>query len=282
VNGGRAVLNDLYRDLRDRRLLPIVIVLAVAIVAVPLLLGGGSEAPVTTGPVSTADSPEGGADALSPVVLADVPGLRDYRERLSRFNRRDPFKQQMTGKDTAQGGKGNLEQSGSTALDSVSSSSTSTTTGSSTTSDSSSTSTDSGSSSSGTSVPPDSSKNHGSGSGKPESKLVVTTIDVRVGKAGETKVLKGVESLEFLPGPKQPVVQFVQGDADGKHAAFVVSAAVTKSEGDGNCDPGRDDCQFLLMKKGDLQTFVYGEQQETYRLQLLAIHRELVPVKNPG
>ena len=111
--------------------------------------------------------------------------------------------------------------------------------------------------------------------------MVVTTIDVRVGRAGETKVLKGVESLQFLPGDKRPVVQFVQGDSDGTHAAFVVSADVTKSEGDGKCDPGRNDCQFLLMEKGDTQTFVYGAAQESYRLQLLAIHRELVPIKNP-
>jgi hypothetical protein len=272
------MLNDLYRDLRDRRLLPVVIVLGVAIVAVPFLLGGGSDGQVATAPVSTSDVPDGGAASLSPVVLADVPGLRDYKQRLSRFNRRDPFQQQMTGTDTAQGGKGNLKETGST-LDSVSSSSTSTaSTSSSTSSGSTTTSTDS--SSTDTGVPPDSG-HPGHGSGKPESRLVVTTIDVRVGRAGETKVLKGVESLQFLPGSKRPVVQFVQGDSDGTHAAFVVSRDVTRSEGDGNCDPGRNDCQFLLMAKGDTQTFVYGTAEESYRLQLLAIHRELVPVKTP-
>jgi hypothetical protein len=280
MSGARSTLNDLYRDLRDRRLLPVVIVLAVAIVAVPFLLGGGSEAPVATAPVSTADGPAGGAESLSPVVLADVPGLRDYRQRLSRFNRRDPFKQQMTGTGTAQGGKGNLEQTGSTTTDAVSSSTSTASTSSSTSSGTTTTSTDTGSSS-GTSTPPAPPEHPGNGSGKPEDRLVVTTIDVRVGRAGETKVLKGVESLQFLPGDKRPVVQFVQGDSDGTHAAFVVSADVTKSEGDGNCDPGRNDCQFLLMAKGDTQTFVYGAAQETYRLQLLAIHRELVPIKNP-
>lgn len=277
MSGARAMLNDLYRDLRDRRLLPVVIVLGVAIVAVPFLLGGGSETQVATAPVSTADTPAGGAESLSPVVLAEVPGLRDYRERLSRFNRRDPFKQQMTGTDTAQGGKGNLEQTGSTTVDTSSSSSTSSTSG---TPTDSTTSTDTGGSSPGGTVPPDG--NHGNGSGKPEDRVMVTTIDVRVGRVGKTKVLKGVESLQFLPGDKRPVVQFVEGDSDGTHAAFVVSAEVTKSEGDGKCDPGRNDCQFLLMEKGDVQTFVYGEAQETYRLQLLAIHRDLVPVKRPA
>ena len=36
-------LIDLYYDLRDRRLLPLVALVVVAIVAVPFLLGGGSE-----------------------------------------------------------------------------------------------------------------------------------------------------------------------------------------------------------------------------------------------
>ena len=74
------MLRDLYRDLRDRRLLPVVIALAVAIVAVPFLLGGGGSDPVPPPvPAATSQAGAGGADPLSPVVLADVPGLRDYR-----------------------------------------------------------------------------------------------------------------------------------------------------------------------------------------------------------
>jgi hypothetical protein len=272
------MLRDLYRDLRDRRLLPVVIALAVAIVAVPFLLGGGGSEPVPpSGPAATREAGAGGADPLSPVVLADVPGLRDYRKRLDEFHSRDPFKQQMTGSKTAQGGAGNLEDTGgsssgggSTALGSTPDTATSSPT------------TDTGSpTDTGTSTPPSSPGNSGGDHGQkpPEERIVKTTIDVRVGRAGKTKVLRDVESLQFLPGDKRPVVQFVEGDRDGTHAAFVVSADVTKSSGDGNCDPGRNDCQYLLMKKGDLQTFVYGDKQETYRLQLLAINRTTVPVK---
>ncbi len=85
------MLRDLYRDLRDRRLLPVVIALAVAIVAVPFLLGGGGSDPVSPSvPAATSEAGAGGADPLSPVVLADVPGLRDYRKRLDEFQSRDP------------------------------------------------------------------------------------------------------------------------------------------------------------------------------------------------
>jgi hypothetical protein len=280
------VLRDLYRDLRDRRLLPVVIVLAVAIVAVPILLGSGSSQTPPTPPADAAVAVKGSA-GLSPVVLADVPGLRDYRKRLDRFQSRDPFKQQLTGSRTAQGGKGNLQQTGSSTTSA--SASTSGPTGSTdvTTSPSQAPADTQASTDSGAPSSPGSSNSGGKGGkdgkgGKPEDRVIETTIDVRVGPAGATKVLKGVESLQFLPGEKRPVVQFVQGDRDGTHAAFVVSPAVTETEGDGRCDPGPNDCQFVLMKKGDLRTFVYGDKLETYRLQILAIHRELVPLSGSG
>lgn len=264
------VLRDLYRDLRDRRLLPVVIVLAVAIVAVPILLGGGSSPPPPTPPADVEAAGVHGSSTLSPVVLAEVPGLRDYRKRLSRFQSRDPFKQQMVGSHTAQGGDGNLEQTGSgTSTAAPTSPSDVTPPPSETPTD---TTTDGGA------TPP----GGGGKGGKPDDRVVETTIDVRVGRAGKTKVLKGVEPLQFLPGDKRPVVQFVEGDKDGTHAAFVVSPDVTETAGDGRCDPGRNDCQYVLMEKGDLRTFVYGDKQETYRLQILAIHREVVPASGSG
>lgn len=268
------VLRDLYRDLRDRRLLPVVIALAAAIVAVPILLGGGSSEPVPPTPPADATAAGGvaGSDALSPVVLAEVPGLRNFRERLDRFRRRDPFNQQMVGSHTAQGGAGNLEPTGSSTTASTASTAPTSTSASDTTSPS---QAPSGSSPNGATPGGGS---HGGG-GKPDHRVVETTIDVRVGAAGATKVLRGVESLRFLPGENRPVVQFVEGDADGTHAAFVVSRKVTETAGDGKCDPGRNDCQYLLMSPGDLRTFVYGDEHETYRLQLLAIHRHEVVAK---
>ena len=46
-------LNDFYLDLRDRRLLPVIALVVVAIVAVPFLLGDSKEAEV---PASTSRS----------------------------------------------------------------------------------------------------------------------------------------------------------------------------------------------------------------------------------
>ena len=82
------------------------------------------------------------------------------------------------------------------------------------------------------------------------------------------------------PASKTPVVQYVQGDIAATKAAFIVSPAVVTTDGDGKCDPGRNDCQFLLMRKGDEQTFEYGNNLRPYKLKVIDIHRVEVDPKD--
>ncbi len=266
---------EIFRDLRDRNMLIPAIALIVAIIAVPVLLGGGSAEVTTPVAPSAGAAPASmtGSAEVDPVVLAEVPGLRNYRERLDEFGARNPFKQQMTGGSgggeaaNADGGSGGSGGGSTSVTTDTSSTSTSTSTSSSTTSDtSSSTTTDTG----GT----------GSGGGKGETKVIQIQIDVRVGRPGKAKVLTDVKSLDFLPGDERPIVQFVEGDYAATKAAFVVSPEVISTEGDGNCDPGRNNCQFLLMKKGDVQFFDYGPKAKVYKLELLAINRVEVDPKD--
>jgi hypothetical protein len=266
---------QVYRDLDDRHMLIPAIVLVVAIIAVPLLLGGGGSNGTVASPAlpatETAPAAIKGSEEVDPVVLTEVPGLRDYRKRLDRFDARNPFQQQMVGGSGKGGSSGGGSGEGSSAAD------TSSSTGSGSTS-SSSTSTDtSGSTSSGGTTPaPD----DGGSSGGTVTKYIQITLDVKVGAPGKAKVLKGVEPLSYLPGKKTPVVQYVQGNLDATRAAFVVSPAVVSADGDGNCDPGRNDCQFLLMKKGDEQHFVYGNKLKDYKLKIIAINRKVIDAKN--
>jgi hypothetical protein len=224
-----------------------------------------------------------GTEEVEPVVLADVPGLRDYRKRLNGTNGRNPFIQQSVDKGKGKGGgnggggKGGSGGGGSSTATTSASTSTST-----------SGTTSSASSSSSTSPAPAPGSSGGGSSGgsggstkPPQDKLVKFTIDVRIGRAGDTEVLRDVEPLALLPGKKNPVVQYVNSDGSGKRAGFVVSPSVTSASGDGKCDPGRNNCQFLFMEVGDLQKLVYGDKQETYRLELLAINKTLVPFDAP-
>ena len=92
---------DIYHDLRERRLLPLIALVVVAIVAVPFLLGG-SEKPAPPLPaIGMAAGGESQAiDTSSLKVVQAKPGLRDYKKRLAHRKPRNPFKQQFTGSVT--------------------------------------------------------------------------------------------------------------------------------------------------------------------------------------
>ena len=254
---------EVYKDLDDRHMLIPAIVLVVAIVAVPFLLGGGSSTDSAPVPPAADAAPASmtGSEEVEPVVLADVPGLRDYRERLDRFDARDPFVQQMTGSSksstdsTTEGTGSGTDTSSSSSSSSTSSSSSSSTPP----------ATDTGSTGTGGTTPTE-----------PELKLIEITLDVKVGKPGKAKVLEDVKPLTLLPGRETPVVQYVQGDVAATKAGFILSPKVITSEGDGKCDPGRNDCEFLVMKKGDVQFFEYGDRLKTFKLEILAINRRVI------
>ena len=91
-------LADLYQDLRDRRLLPVVGLLLVAILATPILLrdSGSEETPAPVAPLAEG-SASNAAQTLQ--VVQSAPGLRNYKKRLRRREPVDPFHQRYTGAD---------------------------------------------------------------------------------------------------------------------------------------------------------------------------------------
>lgn len=104
-------LEDLYFDLKDRRLLPVVALALVALVAVPILLSGGEkEPPEVAAPTVAQEASEPKARTASLTVVRADPGLRDYRKRLRGRRPTDPFKQRFTApelKGAKLGSKGN-------------------------------------------------------------------------------------------------------------------------------------------------------------------------------
>lgn len=272
MNRASTLGKDLVQDLRDRNLLIPAIALLVLIVAVPMLLGSGGSGDSSSSapPAPTAPGSMSGSAEIDPVVLAEVPGLRDYKKRLNGDDGRNPFIQQTVDQPSDKGSGDGSGGSGGSGTDTGSTASTSTDTSATTGTSSSSSSSSTTPSGGGTTPDPGTTK-------PPKDKLVKYTIDVRVGRAGKTKVLKDVEPLQLLPGDKRPVVQYVNTSVDGSRAGFVVSPLVTSAEGDGKCDPGRNNCQFLFLEEGQIQKLVYGDKQETYRVELLRINKVLVP-----
>lgn len=256
-------LSDLFSDLRDRGLLPVVGLLVLCLVAVPFLLGGGGDdgAGTATTPATTASNGPLPGIETRPVVIASPAELRNYQERLAAFSSRNPFHQDLK---KAKGTGGGTPAAAATATDTV----TPATSSSSATSTTPSTST---APPSDTTTTPTTPSTGNPDSSNPVTKLISTRIDVRVGTIGKTKRIDDVRSLDFLPDPKHPVVEYLRGDFDLTSAAFVVSSAVTETEGDGTCAPSPAACEFLMLDVGQEQTFQYNG--ERYRLKLIAVTR---------
>ena len=241
-------ITDAIDELRDRQLLPIVIALAVAIVAVPVLLShDGSTPPSPVLPAGNASGPPTSSKPFA--VLADDPGLRDYRKRLDKLAAKDPFKQQYNEplKEAAALGETLSTTIGDTAIG-------------------------------GSTVVGGTTGDTGDDGGGSKTKTVVRTeylsylMDVALGEFGALKRYDDVETLSFLPSQKVPVLVFLGVGGKGSKALFLVSSDVSSISGTGTCVPSSSSpCNVLVMRTGQIEDMVYGPNGKSYRLKVLSI-----------
>jgi hypothetical protein len=272
------VFEDLYQDLRDRRLLPLVALIVVAIFAVPFLLKGGAE---EEAPAPSAAPPlEAGAPSASTslTVVPAAPGLRDYRKRLRHRDASDPFKPQYTGpmlEGTQLGG-------------SPETSTTTTTTESSDGSSAPSTGAEAGPPSGatgGSPAAPADGKNgngdEGAVTGDEGITFFTFAIDVKItktatqsdGRKSKPEVLEKdhVVPPASLPGEKTEVLTYIGLSPKSKKPLFLVSEDVTSIFGDVKCLSGSGRCQLLELEQGLPVTFLYGENDVRYKVSLLDV-----------
>lgn len=327
-------LVDLYWDLRDRHLLPLVALAAIACVAAPILLGSSSksEAPAPT-PGTTAGPPseavEGGGRSLA---LAEAePGLREPSKRLRGRSAQDPFKPHLPAK--ASGGSGAGGQGAAVPPGGGESGATIATTttpapaeaaagGGSGSSPGSGAVGGSGGSSPGggpggsETGPAERPPAHnppsgpgggggngagggqggnpgggegGSGSGKGGSgsggsgkiQLFSFAIDVKITKTtteanGAKSKPRAIEKERVLPPSplpykKRQVVTYLGISPTTRKPLFLVSEAVGAVFGEAKCVAGEGRCQLVELEKGFPVTFVYGENDVRYKIQVLKI-----------
>jgi hypothetical protein len=272
------LVKDLYYDLYDRHLLPLVALVIVAIVAAPFLLGGGSEeAPPPAAGGTAGISALEESDPASLTVVESTPGLRDYRKRLARRQPTNPFKQRYTHVELS-GAQLNPQTEGSP--DSTTTSTTTVTGGSVESTESSGESTAPSSDSS-----PDGTVPGGQDAdGKSELTFYAFAIKVRIVESGgkeadsgqasakkqEPIVRERVLPLTPLPGEKAPVVTYMGSSKKGK-ALLMVSSEVKSTFGDAKCISGDDICQLLEAEPGFPTTFVYGYNETRYTINVLKI-----------
>jgi len=274
-------LYDLYYDLKERHLLPLVALLIVAMVAAPIYFNGKSkpetEAAAVPGPAATGSSVAAGGETL--VVARSEPGLRDYRRRLRHYRAVDPFRG-GEGEASAPSEVTNVSPAASTPTPAVPTEATVV-----------------GGESS---VPPPAPIEvpstpepsggpveypTGSTGGPTRTRYASDSIDVRIltvpresanEKAEkETKpkaqVRRNLPELTMLPARGIPAATYIGLTNDGKKALFVVSSDVVSLFGEGRCIIGSQSCQLLALEPGLPETFVYGPHERTYRIELLKI-----------
>jgi hypothetical protein len=242
--------SDLMEDMRSRNLLPLVILLVLAIVAVPFLIGGsGSEQAATPSSALSGAPAEAPPETLSAVVAYE-PGLRDYKRRLERLNPTNPFVQQFA--PAAAAASDALSEGGGLDVPPV----------------------DGGSSGG-------SEGGGGAGGGgtpqprepKTETKYWTYETDVLTGQTGTpAQPRNNIPMFAYLPSDEVPALSYMGVANDGKQAVFLVSDGVTDIGGSGTCFPDASDCQLLGLTPGQLAQLTYGGL--SYDIQVVRIVRK--------
>jgi hypothetical protein len=252
---------DVYQDLRNRHLLPLVALLLVAIAAVPFLLGESGnpeeEAEELAG-ISATASPSGNHF----VVTRANPGLRVYKKRLAHHSPTDPFHQRFTSPvheegEEAEGASG--EGGTEPAVGEGGGEETS------------------GGESTGTTT--QTTETHTTRYFTWEVDVKVTPVSTNGAPSkAEPSVRHNLPELTALPGRKSPALTFMQPSADGQKALMLVNANVQSLFGEGVCVSGGETCQLLALKKGFPETVVYGGNERIFKIELLDVH--LVQTRN--
>ncbi len=261
------VLVDLYRDLRDRRLLLPFGLLAGALVLVPLALSKSSH---PSPPPAVAPS-AGKASAAQPAVLTAEVGVRNYNQRLAALKEKDPFKRHFKLPGGNSGGKSaQPPQAGSATSVPPSSSTTSASapTVSATPSSAGYTPTPgSGSTTTRTVTVP---------SHPPKPQAYRAVVDLKIGEPTKLEQLNGVKPLTELPHASNPIVALLGATLDRTSATFLVSRDVSSVQGGGGCAPDRSACQLLTMKPGGKAKLTDSFGGKTYVLKVLDIRLQRV------
>lgn len=248
---------DLFRDLRDRRLLPLIAVLAVGIVVVPFALSQSSPNPGSVDTPSSGGAPDGGSAEPRLAVVSNESGIRDYRRRLG-DDPSDPFRQLFTspllegselggdgtGPTTEIGGDGSGAPAGPTTPVEPASPD-------------------------GTDLPP--------GDGEEEPTLPpeaepAYVVSLRAGPPDDMKLQKLSEPT-ILPSEDNPLLVFNGPDGKGRKAIFRVTSEVNAVYGEAECLKGTDRCERLAVEEGDTITVLYGEDDRAYRLTVVDVDR---------
>ena len=262
-----------FQDLRERKLLPVAVLLLVALIALPVfMLKKAPAVPAGTSTVTNA-TPAAAAGLPTPqqVLSSDKPlvslAVLEDPSNLNTFKERNPFKPlQKLASSSSDSSKGSGTAAGSDSSPSDSSGSGSSGSGS------------SGGSSEGTGGSGGTGGGSTGGGGtdttpttptqpsQPEKQLsYVADLSFRTAKT--TRQLRGVQKTQLIPSQSNPLLVFLGVDATGNKAVFLVDSTLSVAAGEGTCKTSDDDCATLSLEPGQLEVFK-DDKGNRYELQI--------------
>jgi hypothetical protein len=249
-----SAVTNMWRQLVQRRLWPVAIILIAALAAVPLTLAKDPE-PTPAPPPAQVDTKS--ELATTPIVAAATPADRAKRRKVL-GSKKNPFASVKPADpaDDAQDAKGPVvvtSPTGGTSGDTGSSGDGATGGG----------STPSTGTTPTTPVTP----------APAPKKYALQELTVRFGGAEDAK-RQSVKRLQALPSAEAPVLIYM-GVKEGK-AVFLVDHGVAPI-GDGDCKPSPDQCEEIRLREGETEfvdvTDETGAVVGQYQLDLIKIHK---------
>ena len=258
------LITDTWRGLVRRKLWPVALLLVAALVAVPLTLAKQPEVvPVAANAGASADDALPATFVTAATDTEETDGTTTKRRRTLGATK-DPFEPAPLPK-----AKKKKKSKKTTAKASES------TTDKETTKDSGSTPS-SGGGGGGTTAPtaPVATATP-TATPKPDPAHSIRVRFSRVEEGSNEPPSKLVEKLEVLPDDENPVIVFQGLENKGKVAVFELTGTVTV-EGDGDCDPTPEACQFVRLRAGETVFVTVSDTGEAtdaqYQLDLVKIN----------
>jgi hypothetical protein len=246
-------LRNVITDLVEKRLWPVAVALVAALVAVPILLGGKSDA---TTPPAVASAATASSATPSPTTAAQVVSLEQEAagKTANASSVRDPFVQHHQAHQSDAEIRAAVKSTADALVAALGPKKTEASSASTSTGGSSSTGT-STSTSAGTSTPSAGTTTPSTGTTTtPARKVTTYSVDLSFGESGAERKYNNIARLTPLPSSDSPFFVYMGLSDDKKSATFLINGDVVPS-GDGHCAPSPTDCQQITLTKGDIEFF---------------------------
>jgi len=242
------LFQDVWQDLREKRLWPLAVVLLLALVAIPALLTKSAAQPPASDSASIAERQ---ADTRVAVSRDDSDAASSATgSALDEFEQGDPFTPpgRIANADSGAGAGASTAGPSDAGPD--------------------------GDIGGGGSTPPS------TGDAPPPTQAPTTrtetteyeyVADVTFWSGDRRRNVRGLRKLDMLPNQSAPVLIFMGTSAQGGNAVFLVDSTL-KTTGEGHCVPDRANCAYVHIGPGSEQIFT-TESGDSYRLRVDEIRR---------